>query len=183
MSNSGFLWLCFAGDLVGVRAAIARGDDVNVRDKDAYTGINYATRAGRVHVVAALMRCPAFSRANIHRRNLMTTACANGHLALAQFFARLGWSRTAVEEDGTSPLSAALAGGHVEVVRFLLDGLVTCPPPAVRGDIANVALLGEPVCPTCAYYRATCRAACAHYCCERCLNTLQGHACRRCTAD
>ena len=53
------LWqLCFKGNLVGVRAALARGEDVNSRDGDDYTGLIYSISGGHNEIVKFLVEQP-----------------------------------------------------------------------------------------------------------------------------
>ena len=53
------LWqLCFKGNLVGVRAALARGEDVNSRDADDNTGLMYAISRGHNEIVKFLVEQP-----------------------------------------------------------------------------------------------------------------------------
>ena len=50
------LWqLCAKGDIVGVRAALARGEDVNSRDADDNTGLMYAISRGHNEIVKFLV--------------------------------------------------------------------------------------------------------------------------------
>ena len=53
------LWqLCAKGDIVGVRAALARGEDVNSRDADDNTGLMYAISRGHNEIVKFLVEQP-----------------------------------------------------------------------------------------------------------------------------
>ena len=48
--------LCKEGDLEGVKAALQRGADVNTKDEDGWTGLNWAVARNHNSVIALLLK-------------------------------------------------------------------------------------------------------------------------------
>lgn len=112
-----------------VRSLIARGADVNLCHKDGRVSsvLHVALKSNNPEMFKALLVAGADMR-NSHQQHILITVCKNGDATLVEHL--LG-SGVDVNVSGTkaiydkygegSPLNAACAGGHLSIVRLLLD--------------------------------------------------------------
>ena len=118
-------------DLVGT--LIARGADVNLRSKDEDDSVlHLALKMGNPTILKALLAAGAEMNIKpFDEEHILITACKFGDAALVETLlgsgvdvnvseARSGRRSKIVTEEAT-PLNAACSGGHVSVVRLLLD--------------------------------------------------------------
>ncbi|KAM0796953.1 ankyrin repeat-containing domain protein [Usnea florida] len=118
-------------DLVGI--LIARGADVNLRSKDEDDSVlHLALKSGNPTILKALLAAGAETNIKpFDEEHILITACKIGDAALVETLlgsgvnvnvseARSGRRSKIVTEEAT-PLNAACSGGHLSVVRLLLD--------------------------------------------------------------
>src|ERR1700741_5391407 len=78
-------WLAIrGGDVAYVRAALARGHDVNARDEHGQTALMNAARAGRSELVQVLVEAGAdLNTTAKYRLTALMLAIVNGHIQIA----------------------------------------------------------------------------------------------------
>ena len=124
-----FWQLCDDGDLEGVRAAIARGEDVNGVDDQNVTGLMWAVGRGHYSVVEVLLQQPSLDMNSIndHGTTAVYYACLNNKVIALRML--LGDPRlTSVntrDPEGRTPLMIAVLNNRVGCVRELarVEGL------------------------------------------------------------
>lgn len=105
----------------GVRDLIARGFDPNTRDEHGQTGLLLAMREPSPHVIQVLIDSP---KTNIDALNandespLMIAALKGQRDVVNKLLAR---DPGIVNKTGWTPLHYAATGGHVEIMKQLLD--------------------------------------------------------------
>jgi ankyrin repeat protein len=119
------------GDVPHLRAALAAGVYVDVPDKEQYTALLYAARAGHAEAFHVLREAGANLHARArHDTDVLECAAAGGNVELVRYLLGQGlpvdghwWSEldTIRVGDHASPLIEAARHGHREVVRVLLD--------------------------------------------------------------
>jgi len=114
------LILAVVNDRVGeLKALLARGADPNSVDPGGDPLLVIAARNGTVATVDALLAAKAKPDAkNAHGDNAMMLAALKGQLDIVQ---RLRAAGATLDPSGWTPLIYAATGGHVPVVRYLLD--------------------------------------------------------------
>ncbi len=124
-----------AGDLPGLRAALAAGARVAATDTSGASALMLATVFGREGAAAALLAAGADCRRGAFYRpgrtgfygSLLAAAAAEGHLTLLKtLIARCRLPIDAPEQDltgatGWTPLQSAAANGRLAVVQYLAD--------------------------------------------------------------
>ena len=116
--------LCAAGDLEGVRAAIARGEDVNGGDDQNVTGLMWAVCRGHYFVVEVLLQQPSLDMNSIngHGTTAVFYACLNNKVIGLRML--LGDPRlTSVntrDPEGRTALMIAVLNDRVGCVRELV---------------------------------------------------------------
>jgi hypothetical protein len=109
------------GDITGVRAALATGDDPNAVTPDGWTPLLLASREGHAEVVAALLTAGASpGLAHTNGRRPLDFAAANGNVEVIRMLAA---ANADVNTDGGirgTPLLAAAMFNHRETVEILL---------------------------------------------------------------
>ncbi len=121
------------GDLLGVKAAIRKGEDVNaISERNLWewgkTALMYAAEFGHADIVRKLLQ----SGANTDIRNRSVSGESGGKNAL-HFAAEYGYTKIAqtlidagidfcvVSESGNTALNLACMNGHVGIVKLLLS--------------------------------------------------------------
>ena len=135
----------------GVRDLINRGFDPNVKDPNGQTGLLLAMREPSPRVIQALIESP---KTNVEARNgkdespLMMAALKGQKDVVAQLIKR----DADINKPGWAPLHYAATGGHVDIMKMLLDGnaFIDAQSPngttplmmaAMYGSTASVKLL------------------------------------------
>ena len=116
--------LCFYGNLKKVRAALARGEEVN-QFVLGFTGLTWATVAGHEAVVELLLKHPVLDVNLAAGQPCMTalqSACMRGHAGIVRrLLAHPSLTcHNAVDICGRSALSLAVKSYSVECVRQLV---------------------------------------------------------------
>lgn len=111
-----------AGDLDGVRAALAAGADKDAVDREEATAILRAARGGHLDVVRALI----VEGVDIDAQdqtcfNPFIHGCIFDDLELVKTMVEAGTDLKRLTRMGGNGLTPAAEKGHVEVVRYLLE--------------------------------------------------------------
>lgn len=110
-----------AGDLAGVRRALAAGADIETRDADGRTALLLATNGHRVPVALLLIERGADVNAQDRQRDsAFLLAGARGHTEIVRAALRAGADLRSTNRYGGTALIPACHHGHVETVRLLL---------------------------------------------------------------
>ncbi len=111
-----------AGDLDGVRQALADGADPNAVDDSEATAIQRAAAGGHLDVVRALVAQGVDIDAQDQTcLNPFLTGCIRGDLDLVRTMVEAGADLTRRTRFGGNGLTPAAEKGHVDVVRYLLE--------------------------------------------------------------
>ncbi|GAA2893811.1 ankyrin repeat domain-containing protein [Microbacterium esteraromaticum] len=111
-----------AGDLEGVKAALAEGADTNAVDREEATAILLAARGGHLDVVRALIAEGVDIDAQDQTcSNPFLFGCINDQLELVKIMAEAGADLKRLTRMGGNGLTPAAEKGHLEVVRYLLE--------------------------------------------------------------
>ncbi|UJP11441.1 ankyrin repeat domain-containing protein [Microbacterium sp. KUDC0406] len=117
-----YLTAAAAGDLDGVRAALADGADKNAVDEEEATAILHAARGGHLDVVRALISEGVDIDAQDQTcSNPFLFGCINDQLELVTIMAEAGADLKRLTRMGGNGLTPAAEKGHLEVVRYLLE--------------------------------------------------------------
>ena len=113
-----------AGDVEGIRAALANGAQVNSRGTaEGWTALMCAARNGHMEAVRCLLECGA--NPNWHGRSDNETACSiarrNGHDAVADLLGRLTRPDGPMNPYCHRPLFEAIRQGRAQLVRKMLE--------------------------------------------------------------
>jgi ankyrin repeat protein len=130
---------CQRGDLAAVRAALDGGADIEFMDRTyPQTPLMKAARGGHADVVQELLRRGAkVNRAIDDRTAIFDAVSGSGNVATVMALVE-GGADMHVDFHGETVLMAAAAGGHVPVVKKLIElGL----DPEVRDARAGLSLL------------------------------------------
>ena len=110
-----------AGDVAGIRSALAEGADVDARDANGRTAVLTATVAGQTAAVEALIDAEANVDLQDDRLdNPFLYAGAEGLLDILRLVNEAGADPALTNRFGGTALIPASERGHVEVVRYLL---------------------------------------------------------------
>ena len=135
----------------GVKDLINRGFDPNVKDPNGQTGLLLAMREPSPRVIQVLIESP---KTNVEARNakdespLMMAALKGQKDVVAQLIKR----DADINKTGWAPLHYAATGGHVDIMKMLLEGnaFIDAQSPngttplmmaAMYGSAASVKLL------------------------------------------
>ena len=118
--------LCYEGSLEEVRDALARGEDVNHRDAEGWTGLMRAAERDHEGVVELLLQQPGLdvnlASGDWHRSTALHLACLSGHAGIVRSL--LSHSsltcHNAVDRYGSSPLMGAVFNNMVKCVLELV---------------------------------------------------------------
>jgi ankyrin repeat protein len=126
------------GDLVAVRALIARRADVNAPQGDGATALHWAVYRGRVDLVEALLKAGANQKAaNRDGSTPLWLASINGDAAVIRPLLDAGADVNEALPLGRTPLMAAARTGNVDALTLLLDrGASVNAAETLRGTTA-----------------------------------------------
>jgi ankyrin repeat protein len=111
-----------AGDLDGVRAALADGADKNAVDHEEATAILRAARGGHLDVVRALIAEGVDIDAQDQTCfNAFIHGCIFDDLELVQMMVEAGADLKRLTRMGGNGLTPAAEKGHLDIVRYLLE--------------------------------------------------------------
>ena len=111
-----------AGDLAGIAAALADGDDIDARDERGRTALLVATGADQPAAVSALIEAGAdLDLQDDQLDNPFLYAGAEGLLDCLRLLAEAGADPAITNRYGGIALIPASERGHVETVRYLVD--------------------------------------------------------------
>jgi len=111
-----------AGDLEGVRAALAEGADKNAVDREEATAILRATRGRHLDIVRALIAEGVDIDAQDQTCfNPFIHGCIFGDLEIVQLMVEAGTDLKRLTRMGGNGLTPAAEKGHLEIVRYLLE--------------------------------------------------------------
>ena len=117
-----YLAAAAAGDLDGVRAALADGADKNALDREEASAILHAARGNHLDVVRALIAEGVDIDAQDQTcSNPFLFGCINDELELVRIMAEAGADLKRLTRMGGNGLTPAAEKGHLEVVRYLLE--------------------------------------------------------------
>lgn len=121
-ANEAYLVAAAAGDLEGVRAALAEGADKNAVDREEATAILRAARAGHLDVVRALIAEGVDIDAQDQTcANPFIFGCLNDQLELVKIMVEAGTDLKRLTRMGGNGLTPAAEKGFLELVRYLLE--------------------------------------------------------------
>jgi ankyrin repeat protein len=123
---STLMWVSLYGYLEIVQALLGReGTDVNKGDVDGDTALHYAAMEGRIEVARALLQAGANARkSNGRGQTPLHMASENGCIEIVRALLEAGAGadvRKHDENGGSSPISRACEGKHLEVFRALVE--------------------------------------------------------------
>ena len=142
------------GYLNQVKSFLAKGADVNARDKDGGTALYCASFHGHLEVVQALLAKGADVNGRSNGVTALYAASQQGHLFVVQALLAKGADASAKASDGRTALDAAKGGGHTDALNFSIQSVPKEPvrpssspepvqeastPPAGRPQVAYVA--------------------------------------------
>lgn len=121
-ANEAYLVAAAAGDLEGVRAALAEGADKNAVDREEATAILRAARGGHLDVVRALIAEGVDIDAQDQTcANPFIFGCLNDQLELVKIMVEAGTDLKRLTRMGGNGLTPAAEKGFLELVRYLLE--------------------------------------------------------------
>jgi uncharacterized protein len=109
------------GDLEVVNLLIARGADVNVKDKQGYTALSHAIEARYDEVALVLLNQPKLdpNARGLNGVTVLSSYSWRGHKDAVQRLLDLGADVNAQDNDGDAPLHGAAQNGNVEIIDML----------------------------------------------------------------
>lgn len=121
-ADARYLAAAAAGDLDGVRAALADGADKDAVDGEEATAILHAARGGHLDVVRALIAEGVDIDAQDQTcSNAFLYGCIDDDLELVKLMAEAGADLKRLTRMGGNGLTPSAEKGHLEVVRYLLE--------------------------------------------------------------
>ena len=117
-----YLAAASAGDLDGVRAALADGANKDAQDREEASAILLAARGRHIDVVRALIAEGVDIDAQDQTQsNPFLFACINDDLELATVMVEAGADLKRLTRMGGNGLTPSAEKGHLEIVRYLLE--------------------------------------------------------------
>ena len=112
-----------SGNLSGLRALAAKGGQLNHRDDQGRSLMDWAIETGAApDMLAALHDLGARLEPNPKtRQNALHTAAAAGRAELFEVLESRGLSVNSRDKEGNTPLHLAAAGGHADAMQKLID--------------------------------------------------------------
>ena len=119
------LWrLCLSGKLAEVRAALARGQDVNIKDEGNQTGLMWAVDNKHNSVVRLLLEQPTtdLNRTDLNGETALHHAAVNGNVEAVQLLLADPRLTTAnlQNKNGLTPAMCAVMYKHVNALHELV---------------------------------------------------------------
>ncbi|MCX7591219.1 MAG: ankyrin repeat domain-containing protein [Kiritimatiellae bacterium] len=119
--NTPLMIAAASGDYAATYRLLARGAQVNARNRFGSTALMGAAAGGYTDIVELLLRAGADVNARSKEgATALMFAARNGHLDAVKLLLRYGAAVNAMDADGLSPLMYAVSRGHEEVVNLLL---------------------------------------------------------------
>lgn len=110
------------GDQAEIAALLAKGADINARDKAKRTPILVAAQQNRLDIVRYLAEQGADINAQDNKSfNPFIHGCIHNQLPLVKLMVELGTDLTCLTRFGGNGLTPAAEKGYEEVVKFLLE--------------------------------------------------------------
>ena len=117
-----YLAAAAAGDLAGVRSALAEGADKDAQDREEASAILAAARGGHHEVVRLLIAEGVDIDAQDQTCfNPFIHGCINDDLELVRIMVEAGTDLKRLTRFGGNGLTPAAEKGHLEIVRYLLE--------------------------------------------------------------
>jgi ankyrin repeat protein len=141
------------GDLTKVQDLLAKGDDVNAKDKKGETALMWAALGGHVEMVQTLLARGADVNAKSHDdATALMAAASNGHREVLEALLAKGADVNARADNGVTALMGAASNSNLEMVQALLakgadvnaraeNGWVALMAAAEKGDFGVVQAL------------------------------------------
>src|SRR5207253_2260562 len=130
--------LSVAGSLLTRTAAWASQTqtDVNARDADGMTPLDYAVEQNDIGSVLALIHAGADVNARSNTgRTALSWAALHGYIEIARALAQAGADLNVKDAQGGTPFTLAFEAGHFEVVQALIKAGADADPSQVRKDV------------------------------------------------
>ena len=129
-----------ANDAAAVSAAITAGADPNEMGADGQTAFTYSTMTRKFKAVKALLAAGADANLGNREdgRTAMHLAAANGDASLVKWLIKKGLAKSAVDNEGLTPLHLSCLGGekgHTDAVWAFLDAGVAPDEPSADGKM------------------------------------------------
>jgi ankyrin repeat protein len=121
LATDAILWAAHNGDTDGVKAALAKGADINDQDASGWTPLIHATKFGFNDTALFLINAGANVNAQTNAEcEAVEFACNAGDLDLVKAIVAHGGD-AAYLSNNTNILCGAVESGNLELVKFLLD--------------------------------------------------------------
>ena len=109
------------GDLAGVQAELDKGADVNAKNKDGWTPLNFATDGGHKEVAELLIANGADVNAKDDQGSTpLKFAAYRGQKEIVELLIAEGADVNAKDDEGGTPLHLAAWRGHKETAELLI---------------------------------------------------------------
>ncbi|XP_076823769.1 ankyrin repeat domain-containing protein 17-like isoform X2 [Clavelina lepadiformis] len=114
---------CAGGHYELVQLLIARGANIEHRDKKGFTPLILAATAGHVEVASILLSSQADIEAQSERTKdtPLSLACSGGRLEVVELLLDRGANKEHRNVSDYTPLSLAASGGYVNIIKLLLN--------------------------------------------------------------
>lgn len=113
---------CSGGHEELVRLLLARGPDIEHRDKKGFTSLMLAATAGYAKIVEILLNNQAELEAQSERTKdtALSLACSSGKYEVVEILLARGANKEHRNVSDYTPLSLAASGGYVNIIKLLL---------------------------------------------------------------
>jgi ankyrin repeat protein len=122
-----------------IKEALARGADPNLANDGAPSALYWGAQSGDPAIVAMLVEAGAKPAAEKGQSTCLHVAAGRGDVEVLRLLLKAGAKRllNRLDEDGCTPLMRAVAAGHLEAARLLIDARADIN---ARDDAGNTAL-------------------------------------------
>jgi len=123
INNKGETWLHMAamrGDIKGVEALVAKGSDINLKDKGGYTPFMLAAQGRHFDIVAKLLPVHVINIINNKGETWLHMAAMHGDIKGVEALVAKGSDINLKDKGGCTPMMLAAQGGHFEIVARLV---------------------------------------------------------------